>query len=142
MVWLARLALALISSFSKNFGVGQILFGWDKNFLKTFVRGQKFSEIFCPSTKLFIPWDKNFLKIFILGHCFSRTKIPVTGLYRRCICIYVLTVPPDLNFTLASTYSRALTPFHRAVSRCLRVKATCSRVRAACSRVRATCSRA
>ena len=41
-----------------------------------------------------------------------------------------------LNFTLASTYSRALTPFHRAVSRCSRVKAACSRVRAACSRVR------
>ena len=26
------------------------------------------------------------------------------------------TVPLDLNFTLTSTYSRALTPFHRAVS--------------------------
>ena len=52
------------------------------------------------------------------------------------------TVLLDLNFTLASTYSRALTPFHRAVSRCSRVKAGCSRVRAACSRVRATCSRA
>ena len=52
------------------------------------------------------------------------------------------TVPLDLNFTLAITYSRALTPFHRAVSRCSRVRTACSRVRAACSRVRATCSRA
>ena len=26
-----------------------------------------------------------------------------------------ITVPLNLNFTLASTYSRALTPFHRAV---------------------------
>ena len=51
------------------------------------------------------------------------------------------TVPLDLNFTLASTYSRALTPFHRAVSQCSRVKAACLRVRAACSRVRATCFR-
>ena len=42
VVWLARLALALISSFSENFGVGQILFGWDKNSLKIFVLGQKF----------------------------------------------------------------------------------------------------
>ena len=80
VVWLPRLALALISSFSENYGVGQILFGWDKNFLKNFVLGQNFSEIFCPRTKIFIPWDKNFLKIFILGHFFGRTKIPVTGL--------------------------------------------------------------
>ena len=78
VVWLARLALALISSFSENFWVGQILFGWDKNFLKTFVLGQKFSKIFCPRTIIFIPWDKNFLKIFILGYFFSRTKISVT----------------------------------------------------------------
>ena len=76
VVWIARLALALIS---ENFGVGQILFGWDENFLKTFILGQNFSEIFCPRTKNFISWDKNFLKIFILGHFFSGTKIPVTG---------------------------------------------------------------
>ena len=37
------------------------------------------------------------------------------------------TVPLDLNLTLASTYSRALTPFHRAVGRCLRASVTCSR---------------
>ena len=79
VVWLARLALVFISSFSENLGVGQILFGWDKNFLKNFVLGQNSSEIFCPRTKIFILWDKNFLKIFILGHFFSRTKIPVTG---------------------------------------------------------------
>ena len=59
--------MALILSFSENFGLGQILFGWDKNFLKNFVLGQNFSEIFCPRTK-----------IFILGHYFSRAKIPVT----------------------------------------------------------------
>ena len=53
VVWLARLALALILSFSENFGVGQILFGWDKNFCP---------KNFCPRTKIFIPWDKNFLK--------------------------------------------------------------------------------
>ena len=57
------------------------------------------------------------------------------------------TVPLDLNFTLASTYSRALTPFHwesadARSKRCSRVRTVCSRVRAACSRVRATCSRA
>ena len=81
MVWLARLALALISSFSENFGVGQILFGWDKNFLKNFVLGQNFF-VLC-RTKNFIPWDKNFLKIFILGHFFSRTKIPGTDHHLR-----------------------------------------------------------
>ena len=32
VVWLARLALALISSFSENFAVGQILFGETKIF--------------------------------------------------------------------------------------------------------------
>ena len=68
VVWLARLALALILSFSENFGVGQFLFGWDKVFLKISVLGQNFSKILCPRTKIFIPWDKNFLKIFILGH--------------------------------------------------------------------------
>ena len=77
-MWLARLALALILSFSENFGVGRILFGWDTNFLKNFFLGQNFLEIFCTRTKTFIPWEKNFLKIFILGH-FSRTKIPVKG---------------------------------------------------------------
>ena len=68
MVWLSRLALALISSSSENFGVGQILFGGTKIFLKNFVLGQNFLEIFCSMTKIFIPWDKNFLKIFILGY--------------------------------------------------------------------------
>ena len=37
------------------------------------------------------------------------------------------TVPLDLNLTLASMYSRALTPFPRAVSWCSRASATCSR---------------
>ena len=55
VVWLARLALALISSFSENFVA------------ENFVLGQNFSEIFCPRTKSFILLDKNFLKIFILG---------------------------------------------------------------------------
>ena len=35
---------------------------------------------------------------------------------------YNLTVPFDLNFML-----RALTPFHRAVSRCSQARFTCSR---------------
>ena len=40
---------------------------------------------------------------------------------------FIPTVPLDLNLTLASTYSRALTPFPRAVSWCSRASATCSR---------------
>ena len=43
VVWLARLALAFISSFSENFG-GRTDFIWV---------GQKFSEKFCPRTKFF-----------------------------------------------------------------------------------------
>ena len=39
---------------------------------------------------------------------------------------YIYTVPLDLNLTLASIYSRVLTPFHRAVSRCSQVRAACS----------------
>ena len=42
------------------------------------------------------------------------------------LMLFVDTVPLNLNFTLASTYSRALTPFHRAVSRCSRVRAVSS----------------
>ena len=74
----------------------------------------------------------------IILDCLKRCVLTLTP---RLHCL-LTTVPLDLNFTLAITYSRALTPFHRAVSRCSRVRTACSRVRAACSRVRATCSRA
>ena len=44
--------------------------------------------------------------------CISAVNSPVSQ--QKLKNVVVITVPLDLNFTLASTYSRALTPFHRA----------------------------
>ena len=98
-------------------------------------------------------WNHTLAKCKELLHKFYNKSFIYSDIDIKCFAemrsINNHTVPLDLNFTLASTYSRALTPFHRAVSRCSRVRTACSRaraaysrVRAACSRVRATCSRA
>ena len=74
-----------------------------------------------------------FLPYIVDPGCLSKSDLAMRTLYSNLteVHIYLVedlmrkygihmlthTVPLDLNFTLASTYSRALTPFHRAVSR-------------------------
>ena len=61
-------------------------------------------------------------------HIATQWKLhKVLLIYIRKLYLHGYTVPLDLNLMLTSIYSRAPTPFLRAVSGCSRVSATCSR---------------
>ena len=80
------------------------------NLLTMLIHGNKRKIIIELMHCLFGIYNAWFLKSFLCRTTYECMSVCVSTLE------YVCTVPLDLNFTLASTYSRALTPFRRAVS--------------------------